>query len=168
MSWYLCGYLACVWLGNCLRTSFSIICPWKSIQNQQNLKNRKLWIVEDVQITTWKSGEIFLHLTNYLRTKGLQKIDIAKHETEEMVSIHSWKRCYWKSHCWKSTTENPLLKIRHWKSTTENSPLKIHRWKSATENLPLKIHHWKSTTGNETLLVSRWYVCHWNVQSNVH
>ena len=40
MLWYLCGYLACVWLGNCLRTSFPIICPWKSIQNQQNLENR--------------------------------------------------------------------------------------------------------------------------------
>ena len=40
MLWYLCGYLACVWLGNCLRTSFPIICPWKSIQNQQNFKNR--------------------------------------------------------------------------------------------------------------------------------
>ena len=29
-----------LWLGNRLRTSFPIICPWKSIQNQQNLKNR--------------------------------------------------------------------------------------------------------------------------------
>ena len=35
ISWCLCGHFVWFWLGIHLRTSFPIICPWKSIKIQQ-------------------------------------------------------------------------------------------------------------------------------------
>ena len=53
--WFLCGHFAWFWLGIRLRTSFPIICPWKSIKIQQKLGVKSRHPVEDKQIILWKS-----------------------------------------------------------------------------------------------------------------
>ena len=55
ISWCLCGHFAWFWLGICLRASFPIICPWKSIKIQQKFGVKSRHPVQDKQSTLWKS-----------------------------------------------------------------------------------------------------------------
>ena len=77
ISWCLCGHFAWFWLGICLRSSFPIFCPWKSIKIQQKylvwigIVNCGRWTNDTLKI--WKKHQYLFNIWHIvMRTKVLQ------------------------------------------------------------------------------------------------
>ena len=90
ISWCLCGHFL---LGICLRSSFPIFCPWKSIQIQQKklgikYRHHKLW-----EMNKWHSENLkkisisFQHLTYCYEDKSFA-VERLKEDTNFAGPIH--------------------------------------------------------------------------------
>ena len=93
ISWCLCGHFAYFWLGICLRSSFPIFCPWKSIKIQQKIlgmkyRHHKLW-----EMNKWHSENLkkisisFQHLTYCYEDKSFA-VERIKEDTNFAGPIH--------------------------------------------------------------------------------